>query len=233
MQILSAKPRVAKRPAVRALMAAAFVFPGVSTAFNKREWTKIPSQEFYLAPPPQPGSAEDRADIDQILALQETRTNAQCKLAGQMTDASFQEMFGSTRLLTLEEVTVLKPVLSKVGRMAERIAQDFKAIYRRARPYDEDSRVKVCIPKPGGGRKAYPSAHATAAAAMACVLAQVFPGRKSELAAFGDQLGELRVLVGVHHPTDVRAGGDLGRQICLRLLEDKEFRRDLSELVPD
>jgi hypothetical protein len=41
-----------------------------------------------------------------------------------------------------------------------------------------------------------------------------FSDRKEKLLEYGEYLGELRIISGVHHPSDVNAGRSLGRAIC-------------------
>jgi len=64
----------------------------------------------------------------------------------------------------------------------------------------------------------------------ACILAKVFTYKKAEIIEYGDFLGELRVTVGVHHPSDVDAGQKLGREICARILQEGDFQRELKKL---
>ena len=64
----------------------------------------------------------------------------------------------------------------------------------------------------------------------ACVLAEIFPAKASEIISYGNYLGELRVIVGVHHPSDVRAGQSLAQRICDKLLSLTDFQNELERL---
>ena len=68
------------------------------------------------------------------------------------------------------------------------------------------------------------------ATAGACVLSELFPSEKSAFKSYAKRTGDLRWIVGVHHPSDVKAGQTLGQQICDRLLEESDFVAELDAL---
>ena len=82
-----------------------------------------------------------------------------------------------------------------------------------------------------GGSKSYPSSHAAVAATEACILGALFPEKKDRLMEYGLYLGNLRAIVGVHHPSDILAGQKLGADICARLLGNSAFHQDMAALA--
>jgi acid phosphatase (class A) len=82
------------------------------------------------------------------------------------------------------------------------------------------------VPK---GNHAYPSGHALRGTAAACVLAEIFRPEAPILAAHGKRIGDLRVIAGVHHPSDVAAAQRLGGEICARLLGEEDFLTELED----
>ena len=65
----------------------------------------------------------------------------------------------------------------------------------------------------------YPAAHACYSTASAVVLAHLFPSDVASLAAPARESGDSRVWAGIHFPSDVAAGQQLGRQVALRAIE--------------
>ncbi len=189
-------------------------------------WRDIPSTDFPLPAPPAADSDATRQELDALLRLQESRSPEDCALAQRQKSPDFKSFFGDYRVISREEFAAAAPLLDAVNALAVRVSSWAKDQFMRPRPYDEDSRIKPCVPKPGGS-KAYPSSHAAAAALDACVLARLFPERAPALTGYGRKLGDLRAVVGVHHPSDVAAGQAQAAQVCARLLKEGDF---LSEL---
>ncbi len=190
-------------------------------------WRGLAAGDFAVAPPPAPGSPENAADFATLLKLQADRSQKDCDLAMTQKIPDFHSLFDSSGLLSAPELAAVGPFMAEISRVTDRIAGVFKKEYMRPRPYNEDPRIQPCADKPGGSMS-YPSGHATDAAVDACVLGQIFPDRAGRLAAYGKYLGDLRAIVGVHHPSDVVAGQDLGGQICSRLLQEGDFQSELS-----
>lgn len=201
----------------------ALVMPSLALA----DWSKIPSGEFPVDPYPTVGSEEYAVDFDTLHRYQSSRNQSECALSRSQEIPSFDSFFGSNwDGLTKQEQQIARPLVEKVMKLTDRVTDFHKGRFKRPRPFNTDPRLKPCIEKPTGA-KAYPSGHASKAAAGACVLGLIFPEKAEAIASYGAYLGELRVIVGVHHPSDVAAGQELGRDICQRLNQDPEFRAEL------
>lgn len=188
---------------------------------KKRDWREIDPKEFAVDAPPIPGSEEFSADFNEILYWQGRRTDEQCELGRAQEDHDFETLFESIGLLSPEEFKRAKATISQAMEVAKRASRHFKGIYRRPRPYDIDYRVEPCVHK--SKSKAYPSTHATVAITAVCLLSEMFPERRERFLAYGKSLGEIRVIVGAHHPSDVRTGQTLGMEVCQRILRDPSF----------
>lgn len=210
----------------------ALIFAGLLLASPALgDWRKLPSKDFPLAPPPAAGSAESEEDYRALEAAEKSRSEADCKLAAKQAEPAFPLFFyDEASPLPTADAKRLEPIVSPVMKLAERIANFHKGKFRRPRPYDVRPSLHPCVDKPGGA-KAYPSSHAAAASAAACVLAAAYPEKSAALRAYGARLGELRVIVGVHHPSDVAAGAALGEAVCQQLLKDEGFLAELEEIL--
>lgn len=193
-------------------------------------WKKIPATEFPMKPPPAPGSAEYKRDFKVLHQLQDSRTAEDCKLALEQEHTSFNVFFADVPgLLSAREASTVEPFITEVLDYAESISDTYKKKFKRVRPYNTDPTIKPCIVGPTSN-KSYPSAHATISATGACVLGELFPNRADKFYQRGKQSGDLRVLVGVHHPSDVEAGQWLAKRICERLQEDSDFKEKLEKV---
>lgn len=192
-------------------------------------WQSIPSTDFSVDPPPAPGSAADRQDMATLVSDQQTRTAQECQQAASMSSPDFHSLWDSSGLLSPAELAAVGPFVDSVSQYISKVSTYFKKKYARPRPYNENPNLQPCADKPGGNT-AYPSTHAASGAVDACVLDQLFPDRTAALDAYGKHVGDLRVISGVHHPTDVAAGQALGAQVCQALLGDDSFQAQLSQV---
>ena len=191
------------------------------------KWEKVASGDFTLPNPP--GDADSRHEIAELLKLQDERTQAECDAGTRQLDPEFKKLFGDSPLLTKQEIATLAPLMDRVSHFGERVAGYFKSRYRRTRPYNFDPRVQPCVVRPGGS-KSYPSSHATVSTLDACVLGLVFPAYQKDFSDLGVTLSERRMKIGVHFPSDVRAGQNLAGQICDRLQQESDFMNEISKL---
>lgn len=193
------------------------------------DWRKMTAADFPLAPPPAAGSAEAAADYAALLTLQASRTPEQCAAAAAEAVPDFPSLFGGAGILNKAEMDAVGPLVDEASKWMSKITGVYKKQYARPRPYDADPRVQPCIDKPGGATS-YPSTHATAGVLDACLLGNLFPARANALASHGKIVGDLRAIAGVHHPSDVAAGQDLGARMCARLLKEPDFLAELDQV---
>ena len=190
-------------------------------------WQDIPSTDFPMATPPAPGSPESDRDYEQLLKLQAERKPEQCAVAAAQAMPDFHSLFGASGILSKAEADAVAPFVNAASKFLSKISGYHKRKFVRPRPYSVDARVQPCIEKPAGATS-YPSTHAAAGVFDACVLGRLFPDRVNILASHGRDAGDLRVIAGVHHPSDVAAGQDLGARICARLMKEGDFLAELA-----
>ena len=206
-----------------------FFFALISSLSAGAGWEKIASNEFEMKSPPASGSATHKKDFQDLHYWQDERNSKQCALGAQQTFPTVLAFFGpSAGQLTDREYRKASPLLNRVFKFTSRVSSYFKRQYERPRPYVTDPTLHPCIAPPGL-TKSYPSSHSSLAVIGACVLGELFPSKADSLMEYGKSLGELRVIVGVHHPSDVKAGQKLGLDICERLLLEKDFRNELED----
>jgi hypothetical protein len=180
-----------------------------------------------LGGPPAPGSPENQADIQAVLARQQTRTPTQIARARseeELTPAAFADVFGSW--FTPDNLPLTFALLNNAADDARSIASSAKHLWQRPRPPLQDSAIHPVVSVPSS--YSYPSLHATRGVLWAAILAQLAPDLKARILARGYQIGEDRIIAGVHFPTDVAAGQKLGQTLADLLLKNPRFQYDLS-----
>lgn len=179
---------------------------------------------YRLESPPERGSAENDRDFLRLHELQDHRTPQDCAAAGEQNKLTLESGFGPpTGVLTREELEGARVLAAAVIAKAMIPIGYFKKRFQRPRPFRVDSGLIPCISKPRLGDDAYPSGHSTIGYALALVLSEKFPEKRDLILKQGFQIGENRVIGGVHHPSDVLAGRRLAEQVVRGLFVQSSF----------
>ncbi|HEX3699150.1 MAG TPA: phosphatase PAP2 family protein [Phenylobacterium sp.] len=121
-------------------------------------------------------------------------------------------------------------------RLLQRVELDVRTVgtppkdhYNRTRPLIGDD-LPVCVPRGDWMRTnaSYPSGHAMTGWAWGLILGELEPAKASAMAAAGREIGQSRVICGVHYPSDVDAGRELGAAMVARLHGHADFQSDLA-----
>lgn len=182
-----------------------------------------------LAPPPARGSIQDIQDFETIFQFQTIRSAEECKRAAFVVDVKLNTLFGPAYgPLSNEEVAKWENFFEKIRIDTDYFVQEAKKQWGRPRPYFADFRVAPCVKREI--TNAYPSGHAAISFVFAKVLERIAPDRGQFFFARAIQIGQDRVLAGVHHPTDIESGQKLGAVIYGQLINNPKFVRDLEAL---
>jgi acid phosphatase (class A) len=181
-----------------------------------------------LPGPPPDDSADHAAEVAQMLYLQESRTAAdviRCRSEVDVSFATFADVLGDDFKERLLPQTAA--LLQQVEIDNHAILADAKKNWNRPRPNKSDSRIHPCVKLETNG--SYPSGHASQGIVWATILSEIFPDHRDQLMARGREIGQDRVIGGVHYPTDVRDGQALGAAIVNKLLENSDFQVALEQ----
>ncbi len=171
------------------------------------------------------GSAEERRDDDILLEFQHRRTEEDCKAAQLQSNLKVEKVF-VVPMGPLTEKEYHKysfQVLKLTAKVAINVLRA-KGMYDRPRPYVRNPDIKPCISLEGS--TSYPSGHSATGRAAAVYLAAKFPDRADAIMKAGDNVGNNRMLGGVHHPSDVVAGRIIGNIIAKKNLPTAEGGSD-------
>lgn len=183
-----------------------------------------------VAASPEDGSYEDREDFRVILDLQGRRTSAQCAAARAEMSHDFETFFGNISPFGQPTPPEVKEFFKNTAADSVAAHKFLKDVYKRDRPFVRDARVKPCLPRVRG--YAYPSGHSTMARLFALILSDLAPARRAEFMAKADESALLRVIGGVHHPTDTAAGKVLADTLYKYLKLRPEFSSEMKALKP-
>jgi len=192
-----------------------------------------------LPEPPANNSATTKQEINFILQKQATWTYAErerCRRAVNLNVYLFDTVLGSW--FTAENVHATDALFKKVDDTVRPVTDAAKKHWHRPRPFLVDSRIHPPFPiidddvqPPFDLSKspAYPSGHSTVGNLDGLILAQLAPDLKEALNARGLQIGDDRVIAGVHFPSDVAAGHILARALFRKLMANAAFQTDLAK----
>jgi membrane-associated phospholipid phosphatase len=89
---------------------------------------------------------------------------------------------------------------------------DAKYTYWAPRPQMADPAITTVFVTPN--HPSYPSAHSCFAGASAGVLGRLFPRDAGSFNALAEEVGEARIMAGIHFRSDIEVGEALGRQVA-------------------
>jgi acid phosphatase (class A) len=186
-----------------------------------------PDAVALLAPPPLPGSAEQDADMAEVVAVHKACTAEQTAIAlSEKKFSVFNFRLAIGDFFRPEQLPRTAAFFGRVQRDAAAATDLAKSHWKRPRPY-------TLNPSLASGKLeksfSYPSGHSTEAMVLALTLIEVFPDQRDAILAIGRDLGWHRVLLGRHYATDIYAGRTLAQAIVRELNANPDFRRDLKD----
>jgi acid phosphatase (class A) len=216
----------------RVLLSAAFLLIVVTTPLRAGEQLHYlpegkPNAIALLAPPPVPGSAEQKYDLAEVEAVCHNAPSNDVAVA-------FTERKFNIFTFTPEIGDFFQPgkfpkteaFFHHVQTDAETVTDNAKNFYKRPRPYFIDPGLaKGKLEK----SFSYPSGHSTESMVLALVLADLFPAQRDAIIAEARNIGWHRVEIARHYPTDIYAGRVLAQAIVREMKKNSHYHRDFAE----
>jgi len=188
---------------------------------DEKVWSEFPKK-------PVLGSDADQLDLKLTLSIQASRTEDQkneavkdqhyrITLMTDVIDPSFKTKYPHTYA-----------VLNQADKDAYFIATMVKDQNARLRPYEQHP-TEVHPLFPTGGYS-YPSGHASGVELQARLLATLFhtKGQDALLLKRVREIGDSRIVAGVHYTSDVKEGEDLGDLLFTQLEANPQFKDALT-----
>ena len=183
----------------------------------------------FLPSPPADGSADQKAELNELHAVEAQRTEADVKQA--QFDAENENIFAFANVLGDKFNATALPLTAAFGK---RVANDesvnvnpVKAYFHRIHPYTYDATLKpVCKAK--GLPDAYPSGHATVGYLLGLTLAEMAPEKRDDILDRADAFARSRLICGVHYPSDIRASKSLAYAVHALMTANPQYRVELA-----
>lgn len=189
--------------------------------------------------PPANSSEQTRAELEFLLEIQESRTEAEVNEALRLHDIGYFPVIGmkNTDALFFEasEVMGRKVDPSKYPAtntllhniMKEMRITEFTAKnhFLRARPRQLESRL---TPLKKMKSSSYASGHTLWAYMHAYILAELFPSKRDAFLQLAFDIGYSREILGVHYPSDEEASRVLAHTLLKNMWTKANFKRDFA-----
>jgi acid phosphatase (class A) len=194
-----------------------------------------PQTQRILPPPPAPGSGRQANDKAVFARTRALMGSGRWALATTDADLSPRAgMFACALGVTLDAANApgLDAMLHHMAPDARAVVDPPKDSFNRPRPYvGVAGDPPICVPKTQSLAKSpsYPSGHSTVAWAWGLILAEIAPDRSTEILRRAREIGDSRIICGVHYLSDVEEGRTNGSILVAALHANPEFQADLAK----
>lgn len=177
-----------------------------------------------LPPPPANDSAQTKAELGEVLALQVTRTPEM--VASAVADSEENVW----RFANVMGPNFNKEKLPKFSAFFDRVETEgavvdpAKDVWKRPRPHQLSDLVKPAVKLSSSG--SWPSGHATVGTMMGIILADMVPEKRAEIMARAAEYAHNREVDGIHYASDVEMGKISGSVIAAILLNRDDFKAE-------
>jgi acid phosphatase (class A) len=181
-----------------------------------------------LPPPPAQDSAVTKAELDAVVAIQNSRTKAQSDRAV-ADDAENVWRFAdvvNNPSFTKEKLPVFSAFFDRIVETEPAVVDPAKDLWKRPRPYMADSRVNPLLKKKTSG--AYPSGHSTIGTLMGITLSNMLPELRGAIMDRAAEFAWNRVIAGMHYASDIDAGKRTGTAIAAVIQTKPEFQKEFE-----
>lgn len=189
-----------------------------------------PQLKQQLTPPPALGTPAQRQDESELREFQKNRTAAECETAKKEILVSLDAFFGTPAgLLPKNNIQSLSPFFEQVRNDGDFFVQKLKKDFPRQRPFLYLTGLEPCVAREVTG--AYPSGHAVLSRLYSLILIDIYPAQKSGIEKRAQEIADHRVMVGMHHRSDIEAGQKLGTLIYQQMKQTPKFQADYKKIV--
>jgi acid phosphatase (class A) len=223
-------PTLTHRSFLHAVFALALVAAPLCAGEAKYLSAGQPDALQLLAPPAAADTPEGRAELEATFAV---HTSAAPELVARAADENKLTIFHFAPAIGAWFVSGKFPkteaLFKEVEAEAKAMTDDAKNQFKQPRPYHiAPQRFPHSIEHEDPTHYSYPSGHSTRGTVFAALLAEIFPEKRVALLEKGRETGWLRVIGGVHYPSDVFAGRVLGQALAKEFLRNEKFQTDLA-----
>lgn len=184
-----------------------------------------------LMPPPKADSAQTKAELQELLRTQESRTPDQVKHVREDDLRTVERFLGGIGIKVDNLSASAKQFFDCIDASVRRSVHEAKNTFDRTRPYRLPRNNLHTLKKLSDrDSPSYPSSHAAYGAALGMVLVEMIPEKKEALYKRIQDYGYSRIVSGAHFRSDVYAGNVAGAAIAASLLSNETFRNQLNDI---
>jgi acid phosphatase (class A) len=223
-------PAMTRRTFLHAVFALALVAASLRAGDAKYLRAGHPDAIALLAPPSAADSPEGRAELEATFVVHTSAAPefvARAANENKLTIFHFAPAIGAW--FKPGKYPKTEALFKEVETEAKAVTDDAKNYFKHPRPYHiAPNRFPHSIEHEDPTHYSYPSGHSTRGTVFAALLAELFPEKRDALFEKGRETGWLRVIGGVHYPSDVFAGRVLGQALAKEFLRNDNFQVDLA-----
>jgi acid phosphatase (class A) len=184
-----------------------------------------------LMPPPKQDSAHTKAELQELLRLQEARTPRQVEHVKGDDHRTVERFLGGMGIKVEQLSASANHFFECIGAAVEKSVRDAKTTFMRTRPYRlHESKLHTLKKLSDRDSTSYPSGHATYGTVVGMVLVEILPEKKEEIYKRIQDYGYSRLISGAHFRSDVYAGNIAGAAIAASLMNQDSFRDELKKV---
>lgn len=180
-----------------------------------------------LTPPPAETSDITKAELAEILSIQESRTKERAEQAvADQEETVYRFLTGMGIKIDPAKTPLTGKLFQRISDSEEVVTDGAKKGFGRRRPYFVNEAVKPIVK--ASKSNAYPSGHATFGTATGAILVEMLPEKRGEIYARINDYAWSRVVGGAHYRSDLEAGKTAGLALAATLLTLADFKQDMA-----
>lgn len=213
-----------KSSVLAALLLGSNLFAAELPYLTTRQLDIIP----FLPAPVANGSAQDKEQQAEVIAVQKAASAERIALANSDSEETVYAMFASVMGAQFKpaNLPVTSQVFERMGETEDAVVDPVKAYFGRVRPFLNNPAIKALV-KPSKSNS-YPSGHTSRSTMMAIVLSRMVPEKRAEIFERANDYAYSRIVGGMHYPNDLEAGRRAGSAMAATLLASPTFMADFE-----
>lgn len=182
----------------------------------------------FMPAPVANGSAEDKEQQTQVLAVQRAASAERIALANKDAEETVFAMFSSVMgsNFTAANLPQSTKIFERIGETEDAVVDPVKKYFGRIRPFVNNPEIKALVKPSTSG--SYPSGHTSRSTMMAIILSKMVPEKRAVIFERANDYAQSRVIGGMHYPNDLEAGRRAGSAMAATLLASPTFMVDFE-----